>query len=284
MSDDFMIFRRIDEMRRQVAVWRAAGDSIALVPTMGALHEGHLSLVDAASALADRVIVSIFVNPTQFGPNEDLAAYPRQEAEDCAMVAGRGAVAAWCPEVAEMYPEGYATNVSVGGLGNCLCGDHRPGHFDGVSTVVSKLLIQVAPDHAVFGEKDWQQLQIIRRVATDLNLPVTIHGAPTKREHDGLAMSSRNRYLSAQERAAAPKLFSTLRDAADDLLRGKSFDQIKRGYTDALLEAGFDSVDYFDFRQSESLQTLPLWQEKIPSRLFIAARLGKARLIDNFAV
>lgn len=284
MSGSFMIIRKIADMRDTVASWRRAGHRIALVPTMGALHEGHLRLVDAARAEADKVIVSIFVNPTQFGPNEDLDAYPRQEAEDCRLVAERGAVAAWCPTVGEMYPDGFSTNVRVNGLTDCLCGDHRPGHFDGVSTVVSKLLLQVMPDRAYFGEKDWQQLQVIKRAVLDLNIPVDVRGVPTIREQDGLAMSSRNRYLSVEERAIAPKMFAMLRDSADELMRGKSFDSFKRRRTEELLDTGFNAVDYFDFRHANSLKPLNAWKEDVPSRLFVAARLGKARLIDNFGV
>jgi len=185
-------------LRAAVAAWRGAGERVALVPTMGALHEGHLHLVAEAKRLAPRVVVSIFVNPTQFGPNEDYARYPRDVAADLAVLSGAGADAAWTPDVATMYPAGFATRIDVAGLTDGLCGPLRPGHFSGVATVVTKLLNQVRPDVALFGEKDFQQLQVIRQVVSDLDMAVAIHGVPTIREADGLAMSSRNRYLSVE--------------------------------------------------------------------------------------
>ncbi|HMA50673.1 MAG TPA: pantoate--beta-alanine ligase [Magnetospirillaceae bacterium] len=276
------ILRSVAALREQVAQWREAGLRVAFVPTMGALHDGHLSLVKAGLAEADRVLVSIFVNPTQFGPNEDFAAYPRTEEADVAKLAQAGAQAVYAPSVEEMYPQGASTTVHVAGVSEGLCGTFRPGHFDGVATVVSKLLNQAQPDVALFGEKDFQQLQVIRRLARDLDLPVAIRGVATLREADGLAMSSRNAYLSPAERAIAPALYRTLSEAAAHLQGGADAEPVLKGGIEAILEAGFGSVDYLELRSAEDLA--PLARLDRPARLIVAARLGRARLIDNIPV
>ena len=270
-----------------LAALKSGGKTVALVPTMGALHEGHLTLVRRAAALADRVVVSIFVNPLQFGANEDLASYPRQLARDSALLRDAGVDVLWAPEVAEIYPDGFATTVSVGGLDRVLCGTHRPGHFDGVATVVLKLFNQVQPDIALFGEKDWQQLTIIRRMARDLDLAHphadAIIGVATVREDDGLAMSSRNRYLTAAERAQAAELNRAMRRCIGQVLTGEAagpaLDRLRR----TLLAAGFDRIDYADLRSADTLDDLPHWDGQ-PARLLVAAHIGRARLIDNMAV
>ena|SRR5579859_42984 len=276
------ILRSVAALREQVAQWREAGLRVAFVPTMGALHDGHLSLVKAGLAEADRVLVSIFVNPTQFGPNEDFAAYPRTEEADVAKLAQAGAQAVYAPSVEEMYPQGASTTVHVAGVSEGLCGTFRPGHFDGVATVVSKLLNQAQPDVALFGEKDFQQLQVIRRLARDLDLPVAIRGVATLREADGLAMSSRNAYLSPAERAVAPALHRVLTVAAARLQGGAEAEPVLKDGIKAILEAGFGSVDYLELRSAEDLA--PLARLDRPARLIVAARLGRARLIDNIPV
>ncbi|WP_421851680.1 pantoate--beta-alanine ligase [Novosphingobium sp.] len=260
---------------------------LALVPTMGALHEGHLTLVREAKARAVHVVVSIFVNPRQFGPNEDLATYPRQLEADAALLEAEGVDVLWAPTVEAIYPPGYATSVQVGGLDAVLCGAARPGHFDGVATVVTKLFNQVQPDIALFGEKDWQQLAIIRRMARDLDMthPRAEHiiGVPTVREADGLAMSSRNKYLTAQERAAAPAMNRAMRAAAARIIAGEAVAGILADLTAEVLAAGFRVVDYADLRDAATLEDLANWDGS-PARLLVAAHLGKARLIDNVAV
>ncbi len=275
--------RTVADLRGRVAAWRAAGLRVGLVPTMGALHQGHLSLVRLALARSDRVIASVFVNPTQFGPNEDFSAYPRQETADAQMLAGAGAHLLFAPTVAEIYPDGFATTISVTGVTQGLCGDFRPGHFDGVATVVTKLLLQALPDVAVFGEKDYQQLQVIRRLVRDLDIPVSVVGAPTLREVDGLAMSSRNAYLTPEQRSVAPTLFRVLTEIAEQMRGGKeaAAAHLESGKAE-LIKAGFAGVDYIDLRDAETL--LPLERADRPARLLAAARLGKARLIDNVAV
>lgn len=266
-----------------------AGDhpKLALVPTMGALHEGHLTLVREAKRLADHVVVSIFVNPRQFGPNEDLATYPRQLEADAALLAAEGVDVLWAPTVDVIYPAGYATTVQVGGLDAVLCGAARPGHFDGVATVVTKLFNQVQPDVALFGEKDWQQLAIIRRMARDLDLTHPhadrIVGVPTVREADGLAMSSRNKYLTAEERAAAPAMNRAMREAATKIVAGKPVAEALAALKAAVLAAGFRSIDYAELRDAVTLEDVAKWDGH-PARLLVAAHLGKARLIDNVAV
>ncbi len=277
---------RLDELRHAVDSLRRHG-AVALVPTMGALHEGHLTLVREARARAGAVVVSIFVNPTQFGPNEDLAAYPRQPAEDARLLAAEGVDLLWAPPVEEVYPEGFATNVSVAGLGEGLCGAFRPGHFDGVATVVAKLFNQVRPDLALFGEKDWQQLTVIRCMARDLDLTLPsaecILGVPTVREADDLAMSSRNRYLSTEDRAHAAALPRLMREAIEAIASGGDVIAVQTGLRAALLKNGFASVDYVELAEARSLQPLTTLTDA-PARLFVAARIGKTRLIDNMPV
>lgn len=276
------IIRVISELRETISALHRAGKTVALVPTMGALHDGHLTLVREARKVADAVVVSIFVNPTQFGPNEDFDAYPRQEARDAGLLEGEGVDVLWAPDVATMYPAGHATRVSVTGLDAVLCGAARPGHFDGVGTVVSKLFNQTQADVALFGQKDWQQLAIIRRMAADLDFAVRIIGVPTVRESDGLARSSRNAYLSAEQRAVATALPQALTEAAAALARGNDVAAVLETAQSAIVKAGFDSIDYLDMRDEISLVTLD--QVTPTARLFVAARLGATRLIDNIPV
>jgi pantoate--beta-alanine ligase len=271
------------ELRQSVGAWRKAGETVALVPTMGALHDGHLSLVRLARARCERVVATVFVNPTQFAPGEDLAAYPRDEAGDSGLLSDAGVDVLFAPDVSEIYPDGFATTVHVGGLTDCLCGPHRPGHFDGVATVVAKLLAMGQPDVAVFGEKDYQQLLVIRRMAADLGLPVEIVGGATVREADGLALSSRNAYLSEAERRTAAKLNATLTGIAAALADGTSeAAPLCAQGIETLLAAGFAKVDYLELRHAETLASLV--RADAPARLFAAAHLGRARLIDNIAV
>lgn len=276
------VAHRVADLREQVSAWHRAGLAVALVPTMGALHQGHLTLVRRALELADRVVVSVFVNPIQFGPNEDFDAYPRTLEADRAALATVGASLVYAPSVAEMYPRGFATSIGVSGVSEGLCGGSRPGHFSGVATVVTKLLLQAQPDVACFGEKDYQQLQVIRRFVADLDIPVRIEGVPTVREADGLARSSRNAYLSAEERAAAPNLHRTLQDTAQAIRSGAAVDAALEAGKRALLAAGFASVEYLELRAAEGLA--PLAALDCPARLLVAARLGKTRLIDNIPV
>jgi pantoate--beta-alanine ligase len=276
--------RTIAEMRAHVRRWRSAGERVALTPTMGALHDGHLTLVALGKRHAERVIATIFVNPTQFGPNEDLAAYPRGEQRDAQMLAGAGCDLLFAPGVEEMYPPGFSTKVRVEGLTGVLCGPVRPGHFDGVAQVVCKLLNQAQADVAIFGEKDWQQLAVIKRMARDLDIPTEILGAPTEREADGLAMSSRNRYLDAAQRKVAGELNKVIFAAADRIARGAHAAPEMAAAAAALLAAGFASVDYVECRTAELLLPVETFDPAVPARVFAAARLGKARLIDNVPV
>jgi len=277
----------LEVLRSAVAVLRREGKRIALVPTMGALHEGHLTLVREARRHADAVVVSIFVNPKQFGPNEDLDAYPRRMATDAAFLEGEAVELLWAPTVEAMYPGGFATNVSVTGVSEGLCGAARPGHFDGVATVVLKLFNQVAPDVALFGEKDWQQLAVIRRMARDLDLTLphvdAIIGVPTVRESDGLALSSRNQYLSPEARAQAAALPQAMRDTIAALLAGSAVPPTLAALEAHLLQAGFDSVDYATLADAATLVSLGALGDS-PARLLVAARIGGTRLIDNMAV
>ena len=281
---DLITARKIQGLRQQVRTWRAQGLRIGLVPTMGALHDGHLSLVQLAKSKADRVVVSIFVNPTQFAPHEDFDAYPRDEASDIALLATAGCDLVFSPSVEEMYRPGATTRVEVSGVSEPLDGLARPGHFAGVATVVTKLLNQCAPDVAVFGEKDFQQLQVIRRLVIDLDLPVEIIGAPIMRAADGLALSSRNAYLSPVEHRIAPTLNLLLTDSAQRLRSGASIGEVEARATEQLIEAGFGRVDYFEVRASDSLARFAGIKVEGIARLLAAAHLGKTRLIDNIAV
>jgi pantoate--beta-alanine ligase len=271
----------IAAVRERVAAWRTEGLTVALAPTMGNLHRGHVSLIEAARAQAKRCVTSIFVNPTQFGPTEDLASYPRTPDRDAQMLAAAGCNLLFMPDVAEMYPGGAerATRVEVPGLSSILCGEFRPGHFAGVTTVVTRLFNIVQPDIAVFGEKDFQQLTIIRRMVADLSMPIEIIGVPTVRDADGLALSSRNQYLTAAERARAPRLHEALVAAAARVTAGSSdFAQIERAGLEALGAAGF-VPDYFSIRDARELS--PPGSSSRQLVILSAARLGKARLIDN---
>ena len=275
------VIRTVKDLRDHLAPWRKAGERIALVPTMGALHEGHLSLVKLAKSRAGRVVTSIFVNPIQFGPREDFGRYPRDEAGDVLKLGKAGTDLVFAPDTAEMYPQDFSTNVSVGDLTQDLCGAARPNHFDGVATVVAKLLLQCAPDIAVFGEKDYQQLLVIRRLVGDLNIPVEIIGGPIVREEDGLAFSSRNVYLSPSERKIAPLLHQTLVAVATELSQGRGADAAAQAGRFKLEAAGF-RVDYVAVRDPETLK--PLSGPVTKARVLAAVHLGRTRLIDNVAV
>lgn len=276
----------LDPLRSAVSQLRERGP-VAMVPTMGALHEGHLTLVREAKRKAASVVVSIFVNPLQFGANEDLDAYPRQLARDAALLEAEGVDVLWAPTVEAMYPAGFASNISVAGVSEGLCGAARPGHFDGVATVVCKLFNQVIPDMALFGEKDWQQLAVIRRMARDLDLTRphadAILGVETVREDDGLAMSSRNAYLSAEDRANAPALPAAMRKAIAAIEAGAPVPATLAALEANIVAAGFLSVDYAQLRDADSLVELAQRSQR-PMRLLVAARIGPARLIDNMAV
>lgn len=272
--------RQLANLREALAAGRRAGKRIALVPTMGALHDGHMALVEAARRSADLVVVSIFVNPRQFGPNEDLAKYPRKEQADARMLTNAGVDLLWLPAVEEMYPEGFATSITVGGVSNVLEGERRPGHFDGVATVVTKLFNQVRPDVALFGEKDWQQLAVIRRLVADLDLDIEIVGVPTQREDDGLARSSRNVYLIDDERTRAVALPRALGVAERAISKGGDPEAALAQAREMLAAAGFE-LDYLVLADAE---TLGAPEAGRPMRLLAAARIGTTRLIDNIPV
>jgi len=276
------IIRELSALRNTVRTWQTNNRRIALVPTMGALHAGHMALVAEARKRADRVVVSLFVNPTQFAPGEDLAAYPRKGEEDAAMLEDAGIDVLWMPGVETMYPEGFATTISVAGVSEGLEGAHRPGHFDGVATVVAKLLGQVQPDLALFGEKDFQQLAVVRKMVADLNIRVGIVGVPTERDSDGLALSSRNVYLTPEERTAARALPDALNEAAVAISAGESVENVLQRARAKLEAAGFGPIDYIELCDAASLR--PVRETKGNLRLLAAAKLGRARLIDNVAV
>lgn len=271
--------RDLPALRAALAALHGGTRRVALVPTMGALHAGHMALVAEAKRLADHVVVSIFVNPMQFGPNEDLSAYPRREMADSRMLSEAGVDALWLPPVEVMYPDGFATTVSVSGVSERHDGAHRPGHFDGVATVVTKLFNQVKPAVALFGEKDFQQLAVIRRMVSDLDMDIEIVGVPTQREDDGLALSSRNVYLSAEDRARAVALPRALGDAQRMIEGGSDVDAALSTAKEALAKAEF-SVDYLTLVDAETLGE----PGDGPRRLLVAARIGGTRLIDNIIV
>lgn len=281
MTTEIEIVRTVADLRARVAAWRALDETVAMVPTMGAIHEGHMSLVRKAKTLADRVVASIFVNPLQFGPSEDFEAYPRGEERDAELLAEAGAELLYAPNAREMYPDGFATTVHVSGLTEGLCGASRPDHFDGVATVVAKLLLQCGPDIAIFGEKDYQQLLIIKRLVQDLNIPVEIVGGAIVRESDGLALSSRNAYLSDAERAIAPLLRAAIHQAAQQIAGGGNAKAALESARASLEAAGF-RVDYLEALDPQTLAPLP--RSFSSARVLVAAFLGETRLIDNVPV
>ncbi|MFD2054751.1 pantoate--beta-alanine ligase [Mesorhizobium calcicola] len=276
------IVRTVAELRSIVSAWRREGLKVAVVPTMGALDEGHLSLVRAALERVDRVIVTLFINPRQFNNEADLAAYPRTEHEDAAKLAPLGAHMLYAPDASEMYPEGFATAVSVSGVSDGLCGAYRPGHFDGVATVVAKLFLQTGADLAFFGEKDFQQLHVVRRLTRDLDIPIEIVACPTVREADGLAMSSRNLRLSSVQRQAAPSLAEILFALAERLATGATADDVLIEARQAILAAGYKEVEYLELRADDDLA--PLDAADRSTRILVAAWLGDIRLVDNVCV
>ena len=282
MGTRLPVIRFASELRATVEQWRKRGHRVALVPTMGGLHDGHLALVRLAKKHANRVVVSVFVNPTQFAPHEDFNNYPRNEERDWHVLAGVKADAMYAPEVEEIYPQDFATRVEVAGLTQTLEGVSRPHFFAGVTTVVAKLFLQCMPDIAVFGEKDYQQLLVVKRMVKDLAFPLTILPGPTVRERDGLAMSSRNAYLGARERSVAPQLYAVLRDVAADLVAGRVVEEALAQGKARLEKAGF-RLDYLELRDSETL--LPVETlHGAHSRLLAAVYLGNTRLIDNIEV
>jgi pantoate--beta-alanine ligase len=283
MPSSPVIARTIPALRRALDGFRARKSTIALVPTMGALHDGHVSLVRQAKRRARRVVVSIFVNPTQFAPSEDFGSYPRTWKADIARLKAEDIDLVWHPDVKTMYPEGFATRILTEGPATAGLEDRfRPHFFGGVATVVGKLFTQCRPDFAIFGEKDFQQLRVVTRMASDLDLGVRVIGSRTVRERDGLAMSSRNVYLSPQERAAAPVLFQAMKQCAQRLRAGDDLQAVMAGGLDMISNAGF-AVDYFEVRHAETLAPVTSSAER-PLRILVAARIGKTRLIDNMAV
>ncbi|MEO6114605.1 MAG: pantoate--beta-alanine ligase [Sphingomicrobium sp.] len=276
------IVRESIDLAAALAGWRADGQTIALVPTMGVLHAGHMALVDAARSRADRVVATIFVNPLQFGAGEDLAQYPRQEAADAALLEAHGCDLLWMPSSAQLYPSGFATTVSVAGVSERWDGAARPGHFDGVATVVAKLFAAVRPDLALFGEKDFQQLAVIRRMEADLGLGVMIQGIATVRDADGLALSSRNAYLTADERQRALALPRALEEARDAILGGEPVEQALNRARKRLTDAGFAPIDYVALVDAATLE--PVERPQGEMRLIAAAKIGSTRLIDNIRV
>ncbi|MTH77986.1 pantoate--beta-alanine ligase [Paracoccus aestuariivivens] len=275
------IIRRLDDLRANLREWKRNGDLVGVVPTMGALHDGHLSLVRAAKASCDRVIVTLFVNPRQFNSPEDFAKYPRTEIADAEILAPLDVDALFVPHVAEMYPLAHATTISISGVSEPLEGAHRPGHFDGVATVVALLFNMTQADRAFFGEKDWQQLLVVQRMVTDLRLPVEIVPCPSIRTESGLALSSRNQRLSDQARARAVALPEALFEAADAIAKGKTVDNAIASARARISIAGFDDIEYLELRDSATLGPA---QADRPARLLVAAWLDGVRLIDNVAV
>lgn len=276
------IIREMGDLEFALSEWREARQNVALVPTMGALHAGHMALIDAARVEANRVVASIFVNPLQFGPNEDLDRYPRQEVEDMRLLQEHGCDLLWMPTADQLYPPGFATTVSVSGISERWDGAARPGHFAGVATVVAKLFAAVRPDLAFFGEKDFQQLAVIRRMTLDLGLGVTIHGVPTVRDVDGLALSSRNAYLSTDERVRALALPRSLNQAAEAIIAGEPVAAVLGESRRKLSDAGFSSIDYFALVDAATFE--PVEMPSGEMRLIAAATIGSTRLIDNIRV
>ncbi len=282
MADALDTVRTVSDLRARIAAWRGERHTIGLVPTMGGLHEGHLVLVRRSLALTERTVVTLFVNPTQFGEGEDYDTYPREEAADAALLAGEGAHLLFAPRVAEMYSDGAVTQISVPGISDDLEGAFRPHFLSAVATIVAKLLNQALPDKAFFGEKDYQQLQVVRRMTRDLHIPVAIEPVETVRQADGLALSSRNAYLSEAERKAAPALYRVLTTVAEKVAAGAEVAEQCALAEQALLDAGFEKVDYVAVRHAETLA--PVQPPGPPARVLAAAWLGRARLIDNVAV
>jgi pantoate--beta-alanine ligase len=283
MTDPVRVIRDLQALRARVGAWRKAGETVALVPTMGALHEGHLTLVQLAKARCRRAVVSIFVNPAQFAPHEDFERYPRDEAGDLAKLASVGCDLVWAPDRALMYPATFATRIVPAGAAQGLESDTRPHFFGGVATVCCKLFTQVAPDAAIFGEKDYQQLCVVKQMVRDLDLPLAIVGAPTVRAADGLALSSRNAYLTPDQRRIAPLLHQALIRVAAAVADGRDVAQASASVRSDLLQAGFDPVDYVEVRDAETLAPADPGTRR-PLRVLAAAWLGKTRLIDNVAV
>ena len=283
-TDALPVVRTVAALRQTVSDWRRQGFSVGFVPTMGALHEGHLTLVREAGQRAQRIVASVFVNPTQFAAHEDLGTYPRQEARDADLLAGAGCNLLFAPSVEEMYPAGATTTISVGGPAEGLEGDFRPQMFAGVALVVAKLLNQVQADVAVFGEKDWQQLMVVRRLVRDLDIPTGILGSPTVRDGHGLALSSRNAYLSGTELEIARRLNGVLAEAGAAAAAGTMLDVVEREASAALLRAGFSHVDYVAVRRADDLALFADGRVDAPGRILAAAGLGRTRLIDNMAV
>ena len=271
------------QLQNMLHEWQVTRQTVALVPTMGAIHAGHLQLVAEAKKNASKIVVSIFVNPTQFGPNEDFANYPRTLERDIQLLAQAGVDLVWSPSAIEMYPEGFATSIHVAGLSEALCGAFRPGHFDGVATVVAKLFMQIRPDIALFGEKDYQQLMLIKRLVKDLNMNIEVLGVPTLRERDGLALSSRNQYLDADERKIAPKLYAILQQTSNHIRSGADVKDMLGLAEKEIIAAGFTKIDYIELREEESLMPVVNFSEET-ARLLTAVWLGKTRLIDNVRV
>lgn len=283
-STSVKIVRTVKDLRAQVKKWQRQDLKVGLIPTMGALHHGHLSIIKQIQHQVDRTVVSIFVNPKQFGPNEDFSTYPRQEADDLAQLQSVGTDLLYAPDVGEIYPEGFLTNVSIKELTSILCGAKRPGHFDGVTTIVSKLLLQCLPDVAIFGEKDFQQYVVLKQLVKDLDIPTEVIGGNLVRDEDGLATSSRNIYLSPEERQIALELNKTLANIANILEKGEM--TIERALSTGmahLLNAGFREIQYLEIRDEENLAEIT---EEIrrPARVLVAAMLGNTRLIDNMAI
>ena len=283
-TDALPVVRSIAALRETVSGWRRQGFTVGFVPTMGALHEGHLTLVREAGRHADRVVASIFVNPAQFAAHEDLGTYPRQEARDAELLAAAGCTLLFAPSVEEMYPAGATTTISIGGPAEGLEGEFRPQMFGGVALVVAKLLNQVQADVAVFGEKDWQQLMVVRRLVRDLDIPTEIVGSPTMRDGHGLALSSRNAYLSVAELEIARRLNGVLAEAGAAAASGASLDAVERDAREALLRAGFSHVDYVAVRRADDLSAFEGGVADALGRILAAAWLGRTRLIDNMAV